>query len=79
MIKQSKTHYPNVPVTLLPRWCKRGTSDSLLVHNAEHAKVRKKMAKWYSKLWVTDEYKTSGESVSDAIKLPPVGTSIVMP
>ena len=37
-----------------------------------------RMGKWYSKLWITDEYSTSGVKISEAIKPPPVGTSVVM-
>ena len=82
---KSKECYPNVPATLLPQCCKRGSTDDILVDEAEiesdlgrPAKVRKWIAKWYSKLWITDEYSTSGVNISEAIKPPPVSTSVVM-
>ena len=83
-VRKLKTHYPNVPATLLPLWCKSGTSDHDLVYpdrddeQSKLSKVRKKMAKWYSKLLFTDDYSTSGVKIYDAIKQPPVGTSVVM-
>jgi len=78
-----KTHYPNMPVTLLPQWCKGGTSDQDLVsypdvyETGRLAKIRKWVAKWYAKLLVADEYSTSGVKITDAIKPPPVGTTSV--
>ena len=78
VIKESKGNYPNVPATLLPEWCKIGTDDDSLVHDPKGKKVQTRLAKWYSKLWITDEYSTSGMKISDAIKTPPVGTSLVM-
>ena len=73
-----KACFPNVPVTLLPQWCKRGIRDSDLARNYHRydkgrlPKVQKWIAEWYSKLWITDEYSTSGVKISDAIKPPPV-------
>ena len=78
---ETQKHYPNVPVTLLPQWCKGSTEDGCWV-NPQNRKPRKRdrfrkwIAKWYSKLWVTDEYRTSGVKISDAIKPPPVSISI---
>jgi len=63
---------------LLPEWCEKGTEDDELVYFPEDHKVRTKMGKWYSKLWITDEYSNSGVKISDAIKPPPVGTSVIM-
>jgi len=76
VIKESMDNYPNVPAMLLPEWCEKGTAG--LVYNPERHKVQTWMGKWYSKLWITDEYSTSGEKISDAIKPSPVGTSVVM-
>jgi len=76
--KDSKDNYPNVPATLLPEWCKKGTDDFGLVYFPEDYKVRTRMGKWYSRLWITDEYSTSGVKMSEAIKPPLVGTSVVM-
>ena len=77
-IRQSNGNYPNVPVTLLPQWCKGRTCDDDIVYadddEGRSAKVRKCIARWYSKLWITDEYSTSGVKISEAIKPPPVGT-----
>ena len=69
--KESKDNYPNVPATLLPEWCKKGRYDNCgrlngLVYAPERHKVRTRMGKWYSKLWITDEYSTSGVKISDA-------------
>jgi len=72
VIKESKENFPNVPATLLPKWCKRGIGVNSL------DKVWTRMGKWYSKLWITNEYSTSGVKISDAIKPPPVGTSVVI-
>ena len=86
LVSMLKTHYPNVAATLLPLWCRSGTSDHDLVYPHgtsdyilvyEESKlwsVRRKMAKWYSKLWFTDDYSTSGGKISDAIKSPPVSS-----
>ena len=71
-------NYPNVPATLLPKWCKKGTDNGNLVYYPERHKIRRRMGKWYSKFWITDEYSTSGVKISDAIKPPLVGTSVVM-
>ena len=68
VIKQSKTFYPNVPATLLPQWCKRGATDKEFAEDAEFGKAQKRVAKWYSKLFITDEFSTSGRNISDAIK-----------
>ena len=78
-IEKSNGNYPNCPVTLLPRWFNRGTSDFELVFPAEHekgrrTKVRKWIARLYANLLIREEYSTSGLSISDAIKPPPVGT-----
>ena len=78
VIKQSKKNYPNMPATLLPEWCKKGTDDLSLVHRSKYHKVLTRMGKWYSRLWITDEYSTSGVRISDATKPRPVGTSAVM-
>jgi len=77
VIKESEENYPNVPATLLPEWCKIWANDYFLVHYPENHKIWTRMGKWYSKLWITDEYSTSGVKISDAIKQPPVGTSVV--
>lgn len=84
------THYPNLPVTLLPQCCKRCAKDCNLVPSPVDqeqrpekqvlawkirewtANFRKSIAKWYVKLWITNEYRISGVKVSDAIKPPPV-------
>ena len=68
--KESMDNYPNVPAMLLPEWCK--------VSFPKDGKVLTRMGKWYSRLWITDEYSTSGVKISDAIKPSPVGTSVVM-
>ena len=76
---EPKTHYPNAPVTLLPKWCKRGVEDCCWVSYTEKkttTKFRKWIAKWYSKVWFIDDYSTSGANISDAIKPPPVGISV---
>ena len=66
VIKQSKTFYPNDPATLLPDLCvKFGTAPE-------------RVAKWYSKLFITDEYSTSGRNISDAIKPQVLQHSYVM-
>ena len=81
---KSMTHYPNVPLTLLPQWCKGGASDYQLADNRDRydkgrlPKFRRSIAKWYSKLWITDEYSTSGEKIADAIKPPSVGTAVIL-
>ena len=66
--KDSKENYPNVPRSLLPQWYDLFAS----------YQVQTKLAKWYSTLWVMDEYSTSGVKIVDAIKPLPVGTSVVM-
>ena len=71
-----KTCYPNVPATLLPEWCKKGVSDKRLVKSPDKHKVRRRMGKLYSRFWITDEYRTSGVKISDAIEEPSVGTSV---
>jgi len=77
--KESMNIYPNVPATWLPEWCKKGThGDEQLARYPEDYKVRTRMGNWYSRLWITDEYRTSGVKISDAIKPSPVGTSVVM-
>ena len=78
------THYPNMPLTLLPQWCKGGASDYLLAENPDRydkgrlPKFQRWIAKWYSKSWITDEYSTSGKTIADAIKPPPVGTAVIL-
>ena len=78
LVCKLKTRYPNVPATLLPVWCRSGTSDRDLIYCDDEerklSKIQRKMAKWYSKLWFTDEYSTSGVKISDAIKSPPVSS-----
>ena len=66
-----------MPATLLPEWCKRGTDDHKLVYSPKDHKLQTRMGRWYSKFWITDEYSTSGVKISDAMKPPPVGTSVV--
>jgi len=66
--------YPNTPETLLPDWCKRGTCDKDLVENKKPSRVRKWIAKLYSKWWITNDYSASGVNVSNAIKPHPVCT-----
>jgi len=78
VIKESTDNYPNVPATLLPEWCKKGTDDVGLIYFAKIHNVQTRMGKWYSRLWITDEYSISGVKVSEAIKPPPVSTSLVM-
>ena len=83
--KESTKSYPNAPMTLLPQWCKKkGVDEEILAADPDEyypgrlGKVRKWIAKQYSKLWITDDYSTSGVRISEAIKPPPVGTSVVM-
>ena len=71
---RSKFYYPNTPETLLPDWCKRGTCDKDLVENKKPSRVRKWIAKLYSKWWITNDYSASGVNVSNAIKPRPVCT-----
>ena len=78
VIKESTDNYPNVPATLLPEWCNIGACNLSLAYWPKFYKVQTWMGKWYSKLWITDEYSTSGVKISEAIKPSPVGTSVVM-
>jgi len=78
VIEKSEENFPNAPATLLPKWFKRAIGVNRLVVTPDTHKVRTRMGKWYSKLWITDEYSTSGVKISDAIKPPPVGTAVVM-
>ena len=89
-LRKPKTHYPNAPVTLLPKWCKGCIEEYYCTDDSETKKTtrfgkwiakettkfRKWIAKWYSKVWFIDDYSTSGANISDAIKSPPVGISV---
>ena len=75
-LQEPKTHYPNAPVTLLPKWCKGCIEDYYCTDDNEMKKFRKWIAKWYSKVWFIDDYSTSGANIYDAIKSLPVGISV---
>lgn len=79
------THYPNLPITIqrCAKDCNLVTSPVDQEQGPERqvlawkirkwtANFRKLIAKWYVKLWITNEYRISGVRVSDAIKPPPV-------
>jgi len=70
-IQMSATLYPNVPETLLPKWCKGGKNDWELVSPSEGKKksdrARSWIAKRYAHWWISDDYSTSGVNICNKI------------